>query len=180
MRHVCGVRAAVFALVCAGLGAAPAVVRGQDRDSAEVRRARKMVEAEKELILFFAHPAAEFQTLRYDGAKELRDGGYSVTYTFNWHSPLTSGDYSTELTFVCDRTGKLDFIRAGDTSSLIPPFLASNTVVNLVKREVQKDPKFQDDRALMRLLEKDAKAILETYLRRDIEALSTLLRAVTR
>lgn len=157
----------------------PSVAKGQtSREPIEVRRARQLVESEKETILFFAHPTASFRSARFDGAKTLRDG-YSITYTFNWKGFDDTEGYS-ELVFECDKNGKLDFIRVGDSSAFFfKPFKASNTVVNFLKRELEKDPKLQEDRALMKLLNKDSKAILETYLRRDVEALMTLVRPLT-
>ena len=154
---------------------APTPARAAEDDPVEVRRVRKMVENEKQVILFFAHPTVSFQSLRYDGFRPLKDG-FTVTYTFNWEG--TSGEGYSELIFVCDRNGKLDFIRPGDTSAVFfKPFVASNLVVTLLKDELRNEPRLQDDREVMRLLEKDAKAVLESYLRRDVEALQSLLKA---
>ena len=152
-------------------------VASAQQESAEIRRAQKLVDAEKETILFFAHPTATYQSIRFDGSKQLRDG-FSLSYTFNWHSDVSDKDHYTELAFYCDRNGKLDFIQAGSTSSLFKPFFGSNTVVSLIKREMQKDVNLQNDRELMKLLQKDSKEILETYLRRDVEALLTVLGPV--
>lgn len=167
-------------LICVALVACiwlwpPAAAAQRDQEPPEVRRARQLFESEKETILFFAHPTATFRSASFDGYRALRDG-YSITYTFNW-TGLDDADGYSELIFECDSNGKLDFIRAGDSSAFFfKPFRASNTVVHLLKRELQKDPKLQQDRALMRLLDKDSKAILETYLRRDLGALMTLMR----
>ena len=47
--------------------------------------------------------------------------------------------------------------------------------MSLIRREMQKDPALQKNSELMMLLKKDSKQILETYLRRDVEALMTIL-----
>ena len=160
-----------FVIVIVALTTCTAVAQ---TESVNIERTRKLIESEKETILFFAHPTATYQSHRYDGSKQLRDG-FSVTYTFNWHSNISDKDHYTELTFHCDRNGKLDSIENISTSSLFKPFFGSNSVVSLIKREMQKDPELQKNSELMMLLKKDSKQILETYLRRDVKALMTIL-----
>jgi hypothetical protein len=146
-------------------------------ESREEEAAKELIEAEKELILFFAHPTAEYRSVRCSGTKSLTDG-FTLSYTFSWHSPISDKGHHTDLTFYFDANGKCDFIQPGSTSSLFPPFSGSNLVVKVIKTELQKDPDLQNDRQLMKLLQKDSKAILESYLQRDVESLMTLMRSL--
>jgi hypothetical protein len=142
-----------------------------------VARARSLIDSEAEIVLFFAHPTTTFRSASFDSYRELSEG-YAVTYTFHWMSTLDNPGAS-ELDFICDSDGRLDFIRVGRSSApLFKPFRASNAVIGLIKQEMQKDVRYRENRELMRLMEQDAKDVLETYLKRDIAALATLVAAV--
>lgn len=143
-------------------------------DSAELRRAKQLIEKEKVAILLFAHPTADFQSIQLEAHKAQRNG-FSLVYKFYWYSPISEKKHTTQLTFHFDDNGNLDFIQTGHTSSLFKPFFGSNTVGSLIKSELKKDASLQNDREFMKLLEMNAKEILESYLRRDVSKLATVV-----
>lgn len=134
------------------------------------RRVRMTVERNEAIVLFFMHPSVSLKRVDYGEVRRVA-GGYSLTCTFHWANVSDEAGYS-ELAFECTDEGSIDFVRVGESDAFIPPFFASNIVIQLLKDEINKDPTLRENRELARDLESGAKAILEKYLRGESKSLS--------
>ena len=58
------------------------------------------------------------------------------------------------------------------------PFFGANLTTSLIRRELEKDPDFKKNPALMKLADRNAKEILETYLQQDVGELTKIVRSL--
>lgn len=145
--------------------------------SSAAQKAHSLIQRDAKVILFFAHPSATFESVQLDEHQNLKSG-FALTYTFRWQSKISDKLHHSVLTFYCDDRGRVSSIDPQSASSLMKPFFGANVTTSLIRRELENDPDFKKNPVLMKLADRNAKEILETYLQQDVGELADIVKSL--
>lgn len=145
--------------------------------SLAAQKAHSLIQRDAKVILFFAHPSATFESVQLDKHQNLKSG-FALTYTFRWQSKISDKSHHSVLTFYCDDRGRVSSIDPQSASSLMKPFFGANVTTSLIRRELEKDPDFKKNPVLMKLADRNAKEILETYLKQDVGEIAHIVKSL--
>ncbi len=128
-----------------------------------VRRARRLIEPDVSSVLFLAHPTGTLANTEYDGYR-AKGENYVITYTFHYDSLWGNRCYTT-LSFTFDGEGKYLDCKCAARKGVVPPFVAADAVLDVVKDVIRDDPDLRDNKLVREMLEEtDAKEILKKYI----------------
>jgi hypothetical protein len=104
-----------------------------DTKAEKIAKAQKFLEKKDtaKLILFLAHPEAEYRGMALNGTANVRDsrgqlltGAFALVYDIEWRSPLSGDTNTTRLAFLFLENGSVE-VQKKSTTSFFEPF--SNT-----------------------------------------------------
>jgi hypothetical protein len=155
----------------------PSPARAQDYGA--VGKAQDFLENQERVkaMLFFAHPEAQYQsvkakprTLVSDGRGGVVSGHFALTYTYSWKSPFSGDNNTTDLIFFFDQNGRIYAVDGGPTTSTFRPFTAADVVINASREQILKDVDRTGTEAEKRLVRAliqsgDARSLLAALLK---------------
>jgi hypothetical protein len=166
------------ALALAALAALPRNAAAQGYAD-PVKKARYFLEHpdRAKMILFFAHPEAQYKGIRLKRTEQLEDspGHFTLSYIFEWKSPLSGDDNTTKLVFKFDKGGRFYDVlptKSEDTTSDFSPFSAFDLLLKLggneIRRKVEQDGSETEKELVRQLIKRaDGRRLLILVLRID-------------
>ena len=90
-------------------------------------KARALIEGDKAMVAFFAHPTAALQSARYV-KRVAENGGFKLIYKLDFDSTLKN-PFDSTLGFVFDKNGNYQHSTVEATTSKVRPYVATTRAI---------------------------------------------------